>query len=304
MSLTTAMIAPLNQPKTLSHKQTIMPELPEVETIARTLRPMVVGRRVTAARVLLPRVVHTLSLPLANLCGRRIADVTRRGKLVLLVLEPELDGASAATEQPDILAVHLRMTGRLFVYPTGQAAGKHTRVMLDFDDGHSLFFDDARTFGLLFLGTATLRQRWNFWRTLGAEPLQMQGTALYDAVQGRRAAIKAVLLDQKVLAGVGNIYADEALFRAGIDPRRPASSLRQAEGCTLLACVQAVLRESIAQCGSSIRDYRDAHGDAGAFQNFFHVYGRAGQPCHGCATTLERCTVAGRGTVFCAHCQH
>ena len=303
MSPMMAMLAQLNPLKTRSHKQATMPELPEVETIARTLRPLVVGRRVTAAHVLLPRVVHELSLPLASLCGRRIADVTRRGKLVLLVLEPERSGAGAATDQPDMLAVHLRMTGRLFVYPTGQTAGKHTRVMLGLDDGHSLFFDDARTFGLLFLSTAALRQRWNFWRTLGAESLLMQGTALYDAVQGRRAAIKAVLLDQKVLAGVGNIYADEALFRAGIDPRRPASSLSQAEGCTLLACVQAVLRESIAQCGSSIRDYRDAHGDAGAFQNFFHVYGRAGQACHVCAATLERCTVAGRGTVFCAHCQ-
>jgi formamidopyrimidine-DNA glycosylase len=284
-----------------------MPELPEAETIARTLSPMVAGRRITQVEVLLPRVVHPLSLPLAALCGRRIAKTGRRGKLVLLMLEAEKDmehTAAPCTEQPDMLAVHLRMTGRLFVYPAGQSAGKHTRAIFTLDDGHKLFFDDARTFGLLFLGTEALRQRWPFWRTLGAEPLLLQGSALYTAVHARRAAIKAVLLDQKVLAGVGNIYADESLFRASIDPRRPAASLSQQECRTLLACLHEVLQESIAQCGSSIRDYRDAHGDAGAFQNSFHVYGRGGQPCHSCGCVLERCTVAGRGTVFCPHCQH
>ncbi len=298
-----------------NRKEDGMPELPEVETIARTLRPLIAGRVIIGAQLLLPRSLHPLSLPLRRLVGRRVADVTRRGKLALINLVPQgcppLPAgarwpAQSLTEdaaQPAVLAVHLRMTGRLFVYPPTEPLGKHTRVVLKLDDGNRLFFDDARTFGLMLLATPQILARWPFWNTLGPEPLELSPAEFTARIRARAGRLKAVLLDQTTLAGIGNIYADEACFRAGADPRRPACSLSPACCARLLACIQEVLRESIAQCGSSIKDYRTARGDAGAFQNYFRVYGRAGQPCHSCGTALAQAKVAGRTTVFCPRCQ-
>ncbi|MDD6181890.1 MAG: bifunctional DNA-formamidopyrimidine glycosylase/DNA-(apurinic or apyrimidinic site) lyase [Desulfovibrionaceae bacterium] len=306
-----------------------MPELPEVETVARTLRPLIVGRTITSAQVLLSRSVHELSLPLDRLVGRGVADVSRRGKLVLLNLAPveETDArhascpcpaegtpgtahavlpAQSLTEpsaSPAVLAVHLRMTGRLFVFPPSEPVGRHTRVILGLSDGNRLFFDDARTFGLMLLATPYVLTCWPFWTTLGPEPLTLSAEDFAARVRARRGSIKAVLLDQKVIAGIGNIYADESCFRAGIDPRRQASSLSPAACARLLACVREVLLQSIRECGSSIKDYRTARGDAGAFQNYFRVYGRAGQRCLACGGELEGARVAGRATVFCRHCQ-
>ena len=156
--------------------------------------------------------------------------------------------------------------------------------------------------GFMVLPPALL-ERWDFWCSLGPEPLDMGPGELGPRLRGGR-AIKAALLDQTVLAGIGNIYADESLFRAGIDPRRPAGELSEAEADRLRRAVQEVLRESIAQCGSSIRDYRDANGNVGAFQNTFFVYGRGGQACRRCGSTLEKSRIAGRATVSCPRCQH
>lgn len=299
-----------------------MPELPEVETIARTLRPLIQGRVITGACLLLPRSLHPFSLPLQQLIGRQVADVTRRGKLALIRLVPEVlppvekTGASAVDEQslpvqsltepsttPAVLAVHLRMTGRLVVYPETEPVGKHTRAIISLHDGQQLFFDDARTFGLLMLATPSILSRWPFWVKLGPEPLTMCETDFVTRIRARAGKIKAVLLDQSVVAGVGNIYADESCFRAGIDPRRPARTLSPAHCARLFCALREVLQESIAACGSSIKDYRTARGDAGAFQNYFHVYGRAGQLCHTCGHMLENAKVAGRATVWCPFCQ-
>lgn len=281
-----------------------MPELPEVETVVRTLRPQVLDCRIEHVEVLRERSLHPLGLPVARLAGTRIRAARRRGKLALLDLEAPV--APAVTPVPSVLAVHLRMTGRFMVHPEGTAPLKHTRLIFHLqrpDSGRAqLFFDDVRSFGLVFAATPELLERWDFWRSLGPEPLEMDPGALAPRLHGRR-AIKAALLDQTVLAGIGNIYADEGLFRAGIDPRRPAASLSAAEADRLRIALQEVLRESIAQCGSSIRDYRDANGNVGAFQNTFHVYGRGGQTCRRCGQALEKCRITGRATVFCPQCQ-
>lgn len=287
-----------------------MPELPEVETVARTLAPHVTGWRITGAEVLRASGVHPLSLPLETLAGLRIAGVRRRGKLLLLELASDArslpEGAPPSVTRPSLLAVHLRMTGRLLPRPAGSAPGVHTRWILDLQapDGaeQRLFFDDTRAFGTVLAATPPLLARWRFWRELGPEPLELDEAGFDRRLRGRR-AIKAALLDQRVVAGIGNIYADEALHRAGIDPRRPVAELQPAQRRALLTALRAVLELSIAQCGSSIRDYRDADGNAGAFQNSFAVYGRGGQPCRSCGRPLARCRVAGRATVFCPVCQ-
>ncbi|CAK7048597.1 MAG: Formamidopyrimidine-DNA glycosylase [Desulfovibrio sp.] len=317
-----------------------MPELPEVETVARTLRPHVQGSIIADAHVLRATSLHPLSLPLQRLRGCRIADVARRGKLLLLLLDPEKAEDAEVRGMKDLrLAVHLRMTGRLMTYAAKTAPGTHTRCIFDLTalpvgalaaaqgqaaeehgpvaaaagmpashpcsptDGRRLFFDDVRAFGTLLAGTPEVFARWPFWRDLGPEPLEITEAAFAERIAQKRSAIKAVLLDQKVLAGVGNIYADESLFAAGIDPRRKASELTRAEALRLLHCLRDVLLLSISQCGSSIRDYRDADGNVGAFQNSFAVYGRGGQKCKSCAGFLEKARVAGRGTVFCPRCQ-
>lgn len=283
-----------------------MPELPEVETVARTLRPQVQECVLSGAEVLRASSLHPLSLPLAALTGRRIADVGRRGKLLLLHLAPP-DGTPESGPAPDMLAVHLRMTGRLMTWPRSTPPGPHTRCIFNLrapdGDARRLFFDDTRAFGLVLAATPEIRQAWDFWRELGPEPLEIGARAFAALLKGRGAALKAVLLDQKVIAGIGNIYADESLFQAGLDPRRKAAGLSPAQSRCLLAALQDVLRRSIAQCGSSIRDYRDANGDVGAFQNSFAVYGRGGAACVRCGRPLEKIRVAGRATVFCPHCQ-
>lgn len=282
-----------------------MPELPEVETIARTLTPLVRDRTVTGVRVLLPRSVEAQSLPLSLLEGRRITHAGRRGKLALIHLAPQ-DGAAFADNEACLLGVHLKMTGRLFVYGPDEKPGAHTRVILALDSpqgAEQLFFDDARTFGHVRLVSAATLPQWKFWSSLGPEPLETEPTTLALGAAARRGRIKAVLLDQTVVAGIGNIYADEALFRAGIDPRCPAHTLSPARLEGLFGHVREVLQESIAQCGSSIRDYRTARGDAGAFQNTFRVYGRSGQHCVVCGKALQTVKVAGRTTVLCPHCQ-
>lgn len=286
-----------------------LPELPEVETVVRTLAPHVTGCRITGAEVLRASGVHPLSLPLETLPGLRIAGARRRGKLILLELEPDSLPSpedTPAAIRPSLLAIHLRMTGRLLPRPSGSRPGVHTRWILDLraPDGaqRRLFFDDTRAFGTVLAATPALLGQWRFWRELGPEPLELDEDGFDRRLRGRR-AIKAALLDQRVVAGIGNIYADEALHRAGIDPRRPVAELGAKERRDLLAALRAVLLLSIAQCGSSIRDYRDADGNAGAFQNSFAVYGRAGQPCAGCGRPLAGCRVAGRATVFCPACQ-
>ncbi len=288
-----------------------MPELPEVETIARTLRPDLTGRFVSSVQVYHDGVVQGDRQVFDQyVAGRCICDVGRRGKLLLLHLAPleERDGWPLAVDIPDMLAFHLRMSGRLFLYAGAHPPGKHTRLVFTLDTGQQLFFDDARKFGLCRALSSQERAQWRFWATLGPEPLEISRQAFVRLFMGRRKGIKALLLDQTLIAGVGNIYADESLFCAGIRPDvRPAEWSVHVAGARLgrLHHVMCdVLRTAISQCGSSIRDYRNANGDAGAFQNTFCVYGRSGLPCVSCQRPLVTAKIAGRTTVYCGHCQH
>lgn len=284
-----------------------MPELPEVETIARVLAAELRGRRILAVELRRPASVADAPPALSceafreRLPGRRVARVWRRGKLLVLDLVAEAGGLLH-------LAVRLGMSGRLWLAPPGAAPEKHTHVILTLDgegldEGPRLFFTDPRTFGSVRALTPEGLAAWPFFATLGPEPLEMTPGEFTARFAGRSGRIKALLLDQHVLAGVGNIYADESLFRAGVSPEARADTVSEARLRCLHAALAEVLREAIAANGSSIRDYRDAHGHAGAFQNAFRAYGRAGQPCLVCGAALTKTTVAGRTTTYCRKCQ-
>lgn len=285
-----------------------MPELPEVETVARTLYPLVHNAVLESAKILRPSSLHAASIPPDSLCGCRIGTVRRRGKLLLLELDATNAHNAAVRGMPDlVLAVHLRMTGRLTVRSGQEQPGPHTRCVfaLRTPNGAAaqLFFDDIRAFGVVLAATPAILQQWSFWRELGPEPLDLDENGFAACLAGRKGALKAALLDQRVIAGIGNIYADESLFAARLDPRRRADTLTAKQRGGLLRSLKAVLWQSIAECGSSIRDYRDANGNVGAFQNSFAVYGRGGLPCRICGRPLGKIRVAGRGTVFCPRCQ-
>jgi len=313
-----------------------MPELPEVETVARTLAPQVCGRRIVGISVFNAGTWQggTAAGEVESL-SPRIRGVGRRGKLLLLhfgeggaeagenveeisvptcaeqwplfysaegIEQGRLELAGKTPREVTALAFHLRMTGRLFVYPQGTEPGPHTRVVFDLDDGRRLFFDDTRKFGQVRALCESELDDWNFWLELGPEPLEMTPEEFALRFSSRR-AVKALLLDQAVLAGVGNIYADESLFRAGIRPDARGCDIEAERLKALHRALVDVLLLSIRECGSSIRDYRTARGDVGAFQNSFFVYGRAGELCRICGTKLEAARVSGRATVFCPRCQ-
>ncbi len=269
-----------------------MPELPEVETIARTLAPDVLGREILGVDALDPAALKPEPRAFAALVtGRRIQAVRRRGKLLLL----DLEGGA-------VIAIHLRMTGRVMAYAPGQQP-ERPRAVLELSGGLRLSFADVRRFGSMHAFAAGSIESWPFYASLGPEPLEMTATEFRARLGQGRARIKALLLDQSVVAGIGNIYADEALFRAGIRPDAPAATVSATRRDALFAAVQAVLTLAIAENGSSIRDYRDAHGDAGAFQNHFQAYGRGGQACLVCGATMQAMRVAGRTSTFCPCCQ-
>ncbi|MCX7706961.1 MAG: bifunctional DNA-formamidopyrimidine glycosylase/DNA-(apurinic or apyrimidinic site) lyase [Anaerolineae bacterium] len=271
-----------------------MPELPEVETIAADLRKQLVGRRFVAASFLWPR---TLAAPdpaslNARLAGSTAVDVSRRGKYLLIALD-----------SGDTLIIHLRMTGRLalMLEDDPRLGEDHVRARFALADGNYLVFTDARKFGRIWL----VRDVSQVLGKLGPEPFDWHFTAqqLGERLAPRRAAIKALLLDQSIIAGLGNIYADEALYLAGIHPLRPGASLTPDEINRLYAAIRPVLAESIAQRGTMLRDYRTPYGPDGAYKNRLRVYGQPGRPCPRCATPIERIRVTQRSTHFCPRCQ-
>jgi formamidopyrimidine-DNA glycosylase len=274
-----------------------MPELPEVETYVRELEPLLAGRQIVAAQVLWPRTVASPSPDefAARVAGQRFTTFGRRAKYMLL----GLDGG-------DTLIVHLRMTGHLHVKAAEEAPDAHTHVLFDLDDGRRLHYQDPRKFGRMWL-TAEPEI---VLRKLGPEPLSaaFSGGELARKLAGRKAAIKALLLDQALAAGVGNIYADEALFRAGLHPLRPGGSLTPAEIERLRLAVAAVLADGIAAAGSSLggsslQNYSRPGGQAGSFQEEHRVFRRTGQPCLTCGAMIERIVVSQRSTHFCPTCQ-
>lgn len=269
-----------------------MPELPEIETIRRSLLPHLPGRRIVGVEVRERRLRQPIEAGFeARLLGRRFTGVERRGKYLLL----ELDGG-------EILLVHLGMSGRIVLRETGNGAAPHDHVVLALDDRDELVFHDPRRFGLMRIAGP---ENFAELRALGPDPLTEEWSAqrLRDVTRGRRAPIKNLLMDQRVVAGIGNIYASEMLFEAGIRPRRAARSLRGPELAALAAAMRSVLEEAVRLGGSSISDFRDGIGRAGHFQTRHAVYDRAGQPCLACRTPIRRVVLGGRSSYFCPRCQ-
>jgi formamidopyrimidine-DNA glycosylase len=277
-----------------------MPELPEVETIRRQLAPLVQGLRLQEVEVLDPRWSRPLTPAelQAALCGRRVDHLGRRGKYLLWELSDEV-----------FLAQHLRMTGTVLVDPDPEPPHTRVRLLLAADAGvgerRRLVLVDPRRFGTgeLLLGREAMERF--FGARLGLEPLHADFTAqhLRAIARGRKAPIKAFLLDQRRVAGVGNIYADEALHRAGIHPLRPAGALSARQHARLRDAVVQALQAGIDANGATIDDFRHVDGVTGSFQDQFLVHLRAGQPCPACGTPVVKIVAAGRGTYVCERCQ-
>lgn len=279
-----------------------MPELPEVETIARGVDAFVRGDRIVQAWFGSHR--EPFKTPAAQqargLEGRIFVSVHRTGKHIVCELGPgESESAAKSIEAQWI--VHLGMTGRLLVSQGEMPVEPHTHARLMLASGRELRFVDPRRFGRLEFRNLA---RAAGFEAPGAEPLTIGREAFVELFRSRRLPIKAALLNQKLLAGVGNIYADESLFRAGIRPRRQAGRLTRAELERLREALRQVLRHAIRLGGSSVSDYVDAAGERGFFQLEHCVYLRTGEPCRVCGTPIRRILLAGRGTHFCSHCQH
>ena len=290
-----------------------MPELPEVETIRRQLEPHVRGRRIERARVLDERWTRPVSARAVEsaLAGRRIEEVARRGKYLVFPLD---DGRA--------LAMHLRMTGNLLLRPAGseqvadlelrdgprmyepQVAARHVRAVIDLDDGSQLLFNDVRRFGQAVVLSADEIEPY-FLERLGVEPLTgaLTPEGLLERAQGRRAPLKSFLLNQANLAGVGNIYADEALWRAGLHPLSPAGSMRPEHAEALRDGIVEALEAGLRAGGASMDDYVDARGERGSMQDEFLVHTREGEDCFRCGEPIRRIVVGGRSTYFCRGCQ-
>jgi formamidopyrimidine-DNA glycosylase len=289
-----------------------MPELPEVETVRLGLQPALEGRTITRAQT--RRAGLRIPFPphfAERLTGRRVKRIARRAKYLLL----DLSGG-------ETLVIHLGMSGRMSVYaeghekklgqyvyqpaPPGAGDGKHDHVVLETDAPARIVFTDHRRFGLMTLVETAALSDHKLFKGLGPEPLGADFDAAYlsAALKGKKTPIKSALLDQRVVAGLGNIYVCEALFRSGISPRRQAAKIG-ARATALVTAIKAVLKDAIAAGGSTLRDHAQATGDPGNFQHHFLVYGRAGEPCAGknCRGTIKRIVQAGRSTFYCPRCQ-
>jgi formamidopyrimidine-DNA glycosylase len=276
-----------------------MPELPEVETVCRGLRPALVGKRIARVRVMRPDLRWPLPEGLGQaLTGRRVEAIDRRAKYILARLD---DG--------NLLLAHLGMTGSMRVRPVDPARAllPHDHVVLETDDGISITFHDPRRFGMIDLVAAGQMANHKLLSGLGPEPLDATFTAsvLSVALAGKRTPIKAALLDQSVVAGLGNIYVCEALYRARIAPRRLAQTVAGARAARLVPAIKTVLEAAIESGGSTLRDYVQADGGLGYFQHRFDVYDREGQGCQRCgaAHEVKRIVQSGRSTFYCGNCQ-
>ena len=271
-----------------------MPELPEVETVMRGLAASVTGRRI--ASVQLGRKDLRIPFPkdFANIIrGARIAQLSRRAKYLIFTLD---NGMS--------IIAHLGMSGS-FSVSAPRKPKAHDHVIITLDDGRTVIYNDPRRFGVMTLCKTTALEKHALLSSLGPEPFSKAFNANYLASQlvRRTGAIKPVLMDQKLVVGVGNIYASEALFLAGIDPRKPAA--RAAPKATLLiTCIRKVLADAIESGGSTLRDFANASGEAGYFQHKFNVYGREGEPCFACQSPIRILRQAGRSSFCCPRCQH
>jgi len=269
-----------------------MPELPEVETIARGLAPHIVGRRVERVQVRETRLRVPLAADFARrLEGRRIRGASRTGKSLVLDLD---DGRR--------WVVHLGMTGRFTLRPEQAGSRTHDHVRVTLDGGSALVFNDVRRFGRMVIveASALAAEVGSGVDALGAE---FTPAFLFQTSRRRTLAIKSLLMDQRLIAGLGNIYANEVLFHAGIRPRRRAGRLTRRECQQIVAATRTVLRAAIRDGGSTISDYQDGFERSGTYQRRHRVYGRAGEPCRACDAPIRGCLTIGRSTFYCSRCQ-
>ncbi|QAX31600.1 bifunctional DNA-formamidopyrimidine glycosylase/DNA-(apurinic or apyrimidinic site) lyase [Leisingera sp. NJS204] len=282
-----------------------MPELPEVETVKRGLAPAMEGAVITNAAVNRPDLRWPFPPAMAErLTGARVNVLRRRSKYILADLDTD-----------ETLLIHLGMSGRMTVSgdPLGQfthehpQAVKHDHVVLDMDNGARITFNDPRRFGAMDLLETATAESHKLLAVLGPEPLgnDFHEDHLVAAFQGRNTPVKSALLDQGIIAGLGNIYVCEALFRAGISPRRKAGQIAAHRVAALVPIIREVLQDAIRAGGSSLKDFRQASGELGYFQHSFDAYGREGEPCRraGCTGSIARITQSGRSTFYCVKCQ-
>jgi len=272
-----------------------MPELPEVETVVRGLQKVLPGRRIVEVRLGKTDFIEDPAALESELPGSRIAAVRRYGKFLVF----DLESPGAGSHKPALL-IHLGMTGQLITCAPDTSIAPHTHAFFVLDDGRELRYKDPRRFGNMQM---VVQGNGSPLGSLGPDPLEAAETEFMEQLRGHRARIKALLLDQSVLRGMGNIYADESLWRARINPMRLASSLKEAELRQLYRAVQTILKEAIRLRGSSISDYVDCSGERGEFQLRHRVYQREGKKCVRCKTLIRRVIVAGRSSHFCPHCQ-
>lgn len=273
-----------------------MPEMPEVETIKRTLGRRLIGRKIDSVEVLSARAIEAGSSPVfaATLRGRTIQGLRRRGKYLIFCFGTGFE-----------LVVHLKMTGQLYYARPEEPRKPKTRMVFALDDGGELRYADARGFGRFYLVPAGDYSRIKGLHTLGPEPLSAGFTPEHvrDAVRGRAVRIKQLLLDQRLFAGVGNIYADESLFAAGINPLRRGNSLSDGEVARLHRSIEREIIEGLRDHGTTTESYVDGENRVGEHQHYLEVYGRAGEVCLRCGERVRRTVVGGRGTYFCPRCQ-
>ena len=282
-----------------------MPELPEVETVRRGLAPVMEGQVIAEARVNRPDLRWPFPPDMAlRLTGRRVLRLRRRSKYIL-----------ADLDSGETLLIHLGMSGRMLVSgdPLGRfvhdhpAAEKHDHVVLDMENGARITFNDPRRFGAMDLLETATADRHKLLALIGPEPLgnDFSEPYLVAAFEGRNTPVKSALLDQRIVAGLGNIYVCEALFRSRISPRRKAGQIAATRVAALVPIIRQVLAEAIEAGGSSLRDFRQADGELGYFQHSFDAYGREGEPCRaaGCTGTIARIVQAGRSSFYCPLCQ-
>lgn len=271
-----------------------MPELPEVETIRRGLEPHIVGRRIERVILRDPRLRWRVAEDLPQqLCGRTIVRADRRGKYLLLGLDTG-----------DRLIVHLGMSGRFFLLDPKTLAGKHDHLDFVLEGDRLLRFHDPRRFGAVMLWPAAEASH-VLLAGMGPEPFSdaFDGEYLYTRSRGRSAPVKNFIMDGRILVGAGNIYAAESLFRAGIRPGRAAGRVTRAQYVLLASMIREVLGEAIVQGGTTLRDFANAHGEAGYFQQDLYVYGREHDPCRRCTTPIRRLVIGQRSSFFCPRCQ-
>ena len=277
-----------------------MPELPEVETVRRGLQQTLEGRRFARVEARRPDLRFPIPVELSTvLQGHRVEQVNRRAKYLQIVMD---DGAVAI--------LHLGMSGRVNLTPVGEPMpepGKHDHLVFDLEDGARMVFHDPRRFGFIALSSVEALDQHDYFRHLGPEPLgnDFNADALSAALKGKKTPIKAALLDQRVVAGLGNIYVCEALYDSRISPRRLAHSVAGKRAERLVPAIKDVLNRAIAAGGSTLRDYARLDGESGYFQHTFHIYGREGEPCLNpeCGRPVKRIAQSGRSTFFCSSCQ-